>query len=69
MPFGLGERTDLVSKLEGLGEVLHTKDALQLGSSVALDDLPVRDLFFEFGDLLVGDSRGIGAARRASGFL
>ena len=69
MSFRLRERADLVREIESLGEVLQTKDALQLGNSVALDDLPVGDLWFEFGDLLVGDSRRIGATGGAFGFL
>jgi hypothetical protein len=69
MSFGLGERANFICELEGFGEVLQTKGALQLGNSVALDDLPVWDLWLEFGDLLVGDSRGIAATGGAFGFF
>jgi len=69
MSFGLGERANFVGELEGIGEVLQTKRALQSGNSVTLDDLPVRDLWLEFGDLLVGDSRGIGTAGGTFGFF
>ena len=69
MSFRLREHSHLVREFEGFDEVVDAKHALQLGNSIALHDLPIRNLWFELGDLLVGDSRSISAARRASGFL
>lgn len=69
MSFGLGERANFVGELEGFGEVLQTKGPLQLGNSVALDDLPIWDLWLELGHLLIGDSRGIGTTGGTFGFF
>ena len=62
MSFGLRERTHFVRELE-------TKDALELGNSVALRDFPIGNLRLESGDFLLGYSRGIGATSGTIGFL
>jgi len=69
MSFGFGERADFVREFERFDKVLEAKRALQSGNSVALDDLPVGDLWLELSDLLVGCSRGISATGGTFGFL
>jgi hypothetical protein len=69
MSFGFGERADFVREFERFDKVLEAKCPLQSGNSVALDDLPVGDLWLELSDLLVGYSRGIGATGGTFGFL
>ncbi len=69
MAFGLGERANFVRERESFDKVLATKDTLQLGNSVARHGLPMGDLWREFGDLLVGYSRRIGATGGTFRFL
>ncbi len=63
--FGLGQISDAVGKGQGLDKIGEAKNALELSDPSLLDELPIRHLRVEFTDLLVGDMRGIRAARYA----
>ena len=60
MAFGLGERANFVRERELRRSSCNERHA-PVGNSVARHGLPMGDLWREFGDLLVGYSRRIGA--------
>jgi lactoylglutathione lyase len=63
--FFLRELADPSRELECLREVGEAEHALQSLDPVDLDQLPVRNLWLELGDLLVGHGRRVSAAGNA----
>ena len=54
---GIGDRTDLVRKFEGLGKVLELKNTLQALHPVYFPDHPFRDLGMHHIHFSLGDRR------------
>ena len=57
---------DAVGELQGLGEVLETKYAVELGDAVAVDQLPIRRLRVQRGDFARRNTGRIPATGSAS---